>query len=66
MSMKNYKAGQIVTIKGKQYRIKKAQLQLGSACHQCKYDDNLCYEEPCPLCLTRLNYTLYLSPIKPE
>ena len=64
--MKKYKPGQIVTIEGKQYRIKKGQPRIGPACNQCKYDNNRGCEAPCGWCLRRLGYDFYLSPIKPE
>lgn len=52
---KQYKAGQIVTIGGKLYRLKNVKKEtLSSPCYDCAYGPLLYAEEPCISCAIKL------------
>lgn len=60
-----WKAGQLITIEGKVYRVKK--LPKGDdPCSDCPNATISEYDNPCRACLTKVRYNCYLEEIKPR
>lgn len=68
--MSKWKAGQIVTIEGKVYRVTKLNTRLDGCCIYCGFRFKECNEYPCVECIDRvpslLPYKCYLKEIKPK
>lgn len=68
--MSKWKAGQIVTIEGKVYRVTKLDMRLDGCCIFCGFRFKECDEYPCVECISSgtglIPYNSYLKEIKPK
>lgn len=62
---KQYKAGQIITIGGKLYRLKSVEKKtFSSPCYNCAYISLLYAGEPCISCISKLCIPTHLYPMQ--